>query len=160
MRHPLSFFQHAAVMITRALNKHVVQSGTPGNQQSFRGTSIPSAELAFFTVAGRKYRAPMFIASSFDKHIATGFMNRSKQKVPENEPVMFTFNVPAECKHVNRLEGLDEQEYLFTTYTGFMISSPCRSVIGADGASYHEVIIDVALDNKAFPSDADLCKWH
>jgi hypothetical protein len=87
----------------------------PPDGVSFRGGGLPLqfvTQLAGhpppFYVAGKKYRVPMFLASSFNKHLAENFCISAEARF--EAPVIWTIKVDARgalqpqyrCKHVNQ----------------------------------------------------------
>jgi hypothetical protein len=80
-------------------------------------------EYADFFQPGKKYRVPGFLATSFEKSVARGFMERAHQYcgVP---CVLWTIRVDAACMHVNYIKNTyvdNEKEYLFTPYSPFQV---------------------------------------
>ena len=75
----------------------------PASNQSMRGGGLPPQHRAFFT-PGKQYRAPMFVATTFERHVANDFMQRQAE-----EPVLWTFRFHAElrCNHVNYIDRND-----------------------------------------------------
>merc|ERR1712228_997461 len=82
-----------AVILCRTMNTLVVTRVSKGpvvwpvDWVTYRGTSMPSEMIAFFT-EGLVYRAPMFLASAFKKRVAFDFLKRASGK---NAHVMFHF---------------------------------------------------------------------
>ena len=87
----------------------------PPNGVSHRGgglplqyvTQLPGQPPPFY-VAGQKYRVPMFLATSFNVHVAENFCVMAERR--GESPVIWTIKVDARgasqllyrCKHVNQ----------------------------------------------------------
>ena len=93
---------------------------------TYRGTAMPRVHRAFFQ-PGKKYRAPMFVATSFEESTSVHtFLMRldpptADQTPPFQEPTLWRFHLDASlsagqrCKHVNYLDrndgSFDEPEH-------------------------------------------------
>ena len=93
-----------------------------------------------FFIAGKRYRAPMFVATSFDELVAESFMRRldpasEEQSPPHQEPILWTFHFDESlpenrrCVHVNFIDKNDgtvgnEDEFLFAPYSAFTVRRP------------------------------------
>ena len=136
--------------IAHAINAHCVTRRTggtpvrwPAANVTYRGGALPRTLRDFF-VAGTQYRAPMFVATSFDQAVAVAFMTRlepasDEQSPPHQEPTLWTFHFDASlpesrrCVHVNFIDKNDgslngveaneggEEEFLFTPYSAFTV---------------------------------------
>ena len=103
----------------------------PKNGVTYRGGGLPDEHRRFYT-AGKKYRVPGFLATSFSRQVAENFMMWADSR---NEPcVLWIVEVDPEgehsqakrCMHVNYVErtGPDvpvEEEYLFAPYAPFTV---------------------------------------
>ena len=109
----------------------------PTEHVTFRGTAMPRIHRTFFQ-AGKKYRAPMFVATSFDKDTAVRtFLMRldpptAEQSPPFQEATLWRFHLDGattesqRCKHVNYIDRTDgtvhgEDEFLFSPYSVFTV---------------------------------------
>ena len=98
---------------------------------------MPQLHRDFFT-PGKRYRAPMFVATSFDEHVSINtFLARleppsASQQPPFQEPVLWTFHFDGSlpehrrCVHVNFIDRTDgtvhrEDEFLFAPYSCFTV---------------------------------------
>jgi len=138
----------------------------PPSAITHRGGALPLQHLPFFT-AGKKYRVPMFLATSFNEMTAYGFWYR---KFDEGQtPVHWVIhldpagqhNLMKRCKHVNLVSGSNvdgEEEFLFAPYSVFTVISvhvPPRPT-DADPILIH---IMAAIDNRHEAEDLPLAPW-
>ncbi len=138
----------------------------PPNGRTFRGTAFDNVHRHFF-MEGKKYRAPGFVATSFNETTAMGFAVRNG--LDHGRPaVLWEVQVdPAgehdptrRCKHVNYVRnGLagDEKEYLFTAYSVFTVR---RVEWSADAARLSCIELEAALDNSVEDEDLPLAPWY
>ncbi len=157
-----------AVRLTRALNAFCVTDNAdthdwPESNRTFRGTVLPREHQYFYRV-GKSYRVPMFIATSFDRSIATDFMGRAAQAADNetHEPVLWTFVLdPGDrCRHVNYIETR-EKEFLFAPYSAFKVVSAVWQE-EPTAAHPHQISLAVASDNldrAAWPLELPLAPW-
>ncbi len=128
---------HVAVMV-RAINTLLVtRRGDidvirfPPNGITHRGGGLPDQHKEFFQ-AGRKYRVPSFLATSFSPAVADNFMVWADQRGERS--VRWIIHVDPEgahvrskrCVHVNYVENRAsnvgfEEEYLFAPYAPFTV---------------------------------------
>jgi hypothetical protein len=169
----------AAVMdtvstVVRSLNRHCVtrtdkKAKCPG--KTFRGTTLPKAKhIRGFFQEGKKFRAPMFLATSSELRVAERFMRRAAfDEADDQEPTLwiFHFDDKKKCNHINYLEKTaveGESEWLFAPYSAFevisvkFVPSPKMSMYEPT-ASYHEIHLRVAPDNFNEPLDLSLSPW-
>ena len=117
---------------------------------TWRGGALPAEHLQFFK-PGKQFRSNMFLATSFDKSVATGnFMDPIKP----GSRVLWKFKFEhRNCKHVNFLGGDDiqsavksEREFLLSPYSIFTVAS----VLQSDDVETepHFITLNVAPDNK------------
>ena len=158
-----------AVRLTRALNAFCVTdnaevaNGWPENNRTYRGTVLPRAHQAFYRV-GKKYRVPMFLATSIEAQVAIDFMMRATDasEDDEHEPVVWTFELDdnERCMHVNYI-STNEQEFLFAPYSAFRVKAatwqrePTRN-------RPHKITLEVAADNRqldTWPEGLPLAPW-
>jgi hypothetical protein len=161
---------HTAV-ISRALNAFCVrrqagggpslQTRWPASNETVRGGGLPRRHRPFFTI-GKRYRVPMFLATSGDRPTADAFMQRQAE-----EPVLWTFRFdPAlRCNHVNFIDRTDntagsEAEFLFSPFSAFEVLSVLWSA-QPHWTRPHEIVVKVAPDNTAmeWPEDLPLAPW-
>ena len=176
---------HAAA-ITHALNAFCVTRRSHGSPVRWppehvtnRGTAMPRDFKSFFTV-GKKYRAPMFVATSFSEKVA---VNRflmglpppaDGQTPPLQEPTLWRFhlngNLPESerCMQANfigeRTDGTvrGEEEFLFSPYSVFTVRAVSwhgEPLVDEYVTQTHVVDVDVASDNKREPLDLPLTPW-
>jgi hypothetical protein len=176
---------HAAI-IAHAMNAFCVTRralGTasvrwPPNNRSYRGGAMPRDLRGFFE-PGKRYRANMFVATSFEKDVSVNtFLRRletpsATQHPPFQEPVLWIFHFDGtlpekrRCVHVNFIDRTDgtvhgEDEFLFAPYSCFTVRSVCwedSPVVDTYTERPHIIEVDVAPDNKNQPSDLPLAPW-
>ena len=158
----------AAAVLVRIMNRLLVvyhDTGVervwPPNYVTFRGTSMPADQVAFFT-QDRVYRSPMILATSFSRARADLFLRMAP---PDRTPVLFRFWLDPDdrCDHALYIERLTtvsgEDEFLYTAYSAFRVRGVKR--VGAPSSSQPvEIDLDVFHDNKGAPEDAPLALWH
>ena len=120
----------------------------------------PPQHLAYrsFFVAGRAFRQPAYLATSFSREVALRFLQRSTMAakvlwIVRIDPVL-------KCVHVNlvtRSNVPGEQEYLFAPYSAFTVIS-AKWVVGTT-ADPHIIELSATPDNKAAPEDLALAPW-
>ena len=131
----------------------------------YRGGTLPIEFHDFFSL-GKKYRAPMFVATSHDKAVAEEFF-RDQWKAGQHPAVLWRIQLhprgqyerALRCQHVNLLNHSQmEFEYLFAPYSVFTV----RAVQWKEGTAQepHIIDIDAAIDNKNEPQNLPLAPWH
>jgi len=158
------------VVLCRAINDHCVVRGRnlkmlmqqlrENNFTLYRGTSMPNAALQFFCEVGKKFRIPMYFASSFQVSKAIFFLASSSQECP----VLFTIHVDHQmgCLQACYIEGLTvvrgEDEYLFVPYSRFVVEAvenfdhPIKS-------NPAKVTLRACVDNKEESETVPLASW-
>ena len=130
----------------------------------YRGASLPAEHRAFFC-AGRKYRVPMFLATSFSEAVARGFM------VMREPPALFVIHLPPPaagrpfvgCFHANFVsqDHLPEEEYLFTPYS---VMTVLEGPQWCDDGGHWQVVLAAAADNQLDDAPGSerlpLAEWH
>eukprot|EP00732_Lithocolla_globosa_P002382 Lithocolla_globosa_v1_NODE_1545_length_2495_cov_33.624180.p1 type:complete len:532 gc:universal NODE_1545_length_2495_cov_33.624180:1755-160(-) len=157
-----STIKHVA-KICRAINSMLVTRAKPPeawpkNNKTYRGGALPKSHHEFYKQLGKKYRAPMFLATSFEPSVAEFFAQRAENR--GEEPVLWTVHVSKQCQNVNYIETLtaekSEHEFLFVPYSIFEIVS-CNLKKNPTASDPHEIEI------KAFDSleteDQVLAPW-
>ena len=158
-----------AATLTRAINQLCVTAGVSGhaavhppNNMCFRGGGFDMKYRNFF-VAGREFRQPAYLATSFSKETADAFIERAAESGAES-CVRWIVKIDPErkCAHVNlvnkRVPGLpDEQEYLFAPYSAFKVTSATWNA--GTVSNPHVVELLAAPDNKEEPEDLPLAPW-
>jgi hypothetical protein len=155
------------LLITRRGDLEIVKF--PPNGVTYRGGGLPDAHRGFFT-AGKQYRVPGFLATSFSWKVAEDFMMYADMR--EEPCVMWIVHVDPDgehskarrCMHVNFVERSNvkgEDEYLFAPYAPFTVIEvhegsglPCDP---------HVIKVLAALDSrdkKNFPEDLPLAPWY
>lgn len=150
------------VRMTRLLNAYCVTSAGfemhrnwPANNRTFRGGGLPLRHRSFFA-PGVQYRAPAFVATSFDRSTAKGFASQ----VSGDEQVLWTFHFDPQwqCLHVNFIDvGLanEEREFLFAPFSAFTVLSAGP---GDDGV--YQIELQVAHDNLSVPMNLPVAPWR
>jgi hypothetical protein len=158
--------------LVRAINalcvagrKGETRADFPPNGRTFRGTAFSNEHRQFF-VPGTKYRAPGFVATSFDEGTAQGFAFRNGPDLGKPAVLWEVHVDPAgehdrtrRCKHVNYVKGLvdGEQEYLFTAYSVFTV----RDVEWSDdNKTLSRIVLEAAHDNSTEDEDLPLAPWY
>ena len=139
----------------------------PDGGVCYRGSGLPDVHQAFFS-AGKKYRVPGFLATSFARGVAKKFLYNTHHG--SGLPVVlwrvhldprgrddFDFT----CKHVNYVESSHvggEKEFLFAPFSAFTV----RSVEwrAGDDRDPHVIDVDAAIDNRDEPEDLPLAPWY
>eukprot|EP00966_Prymnesium_polylepis_P304676 7039264-Prymnesium_polylepis.1 len=151
-----------AVTLTVAINLYLkanTRQQWPRDGFCFRGGGLPAQYRGFFVV-GKRYRTPAFVASSFKREVAMGFI----QRIRCGEPVLWTLRFGHGCKHVafvdRNLSAATQAEYEFLVapYTAFEV----RSVTWAEPPTMecpHQITLRVATDNRTVPEDLPIAPW-
>ena len=98
-----------AVTLTRAINLLCVNRMKvhsvrwPANGIVYRGGGLPDVHRAFFR-PGVEYRAPSFVATSFQKHVAINLCRRADESGTPAVMWVFHFDEQLRCDHVNVVE--------------------------------------------------------
>jgi hypothetical protein len=159
--------------LVRAINalcvaerKGLAREQFPPNGRTFRGTAFDNEHRHFFR-PGRKYRAPGFVATSFEEATALDFAYRNG--VLCGKPyVLWEVQVDAagehdrarRCKHVNYVDRSlagDEKEYLFAAYSVFTV---LQCEWSDDPTQPSHILLEAALDNAAEDEELPLAPWY
>jgi len=163
------------VVIVRAINALCIvrrESASlkfPPNAVSHRGGALPHKHHHFFTV-GKKYRVPMYLATSFSEDKAYEFWYRqfAAGQVPVHWVIHFDVrgehSLRYRCKNVNLVEKTvkgveDELEFLFVPYSVFTVMSidiPAK-ITGDNPITIH---LEAAIDNANEDEELPLAPWH
>ena len=163
----------STALLVRAINALCVagrigeaRAEFPTNGRTFRGTAFDHAHRHFF-VEGKKYRAPGFVATSFDETTALGFAVRNVLDLGQPAVLWVVHVDPAgehdptrRCKHVNFVhDGLAgrENEYLFTAYSVFTVR---RVEWSDDPKTLSRIELEAALDNRVEDESLPLAPWY
>ena len=149
----------------------------PSSHITYRGTAMPRCYRDFFTV-GKKYRAPTFLATSFDEAIAIETFLRqlppstANQTPPNQEPTLWRFHLDGSlserrrCWHVNFIDraavGVPAAEFLYSPYSTFTVRGVQwhpEPIVNGFVSQMHYIDVDVASDNKSHPLDLPLAPW-
>jgi len=157
----------SAIIFSKGINSLCVTRNNkslnnwPENNITYRGGGFPNDDKRDFFKPNTKYRAPMFIATSFQERVARNFSNQAQ--INGFPPVIwyFHFDPKLGCVHVNYIpkslvEG--EDEFLFTAYSVFIV----KGVSWKEVATYeepNEIHLFVAPDNLSHPEDLPLAPW-
>ena len=165
----------AAAVISRALNSLLVfrrppvELHFPPGATVWRGGGLPDAHRAFYT-AGKMYRVPGFLATSFSEDKAYEFMYRAHalhglpavQWVVHLDPrgqQQFRYR----CKQVNFVNATQvpgEEEFLFAAYSVFTVRD-VQWVSEATPDGPHVVHLEAAIDNNLPNSGGlPLAPWY
>eukprot|EP00966_Prymnesium_polylepis_P327818 7383655-Prymnesium_polylepis.2 len=183
LREDNDFAVKHATVVSDALNKMVVALGDRANKLSeqcnwpsgpeadigwstkedatWRGTALPPEHLGFFS-EGTEFRTNMFLATSFDRAVAEGFMNGQYESKPDNGRALWTFEFEKHnCHHVNFIGEQSvvksEREFLLTPYTALKVKKFERSPNLLEQP--HRIILTVAPDNQGPSEDLPLAPW-
>ena len=172
-----------ACIIVRAINSLCVLRHNPSklvypaDGMTYRGGGMPLHHVVQqpgqpppFFVAGKKYRIPMFLATSDKARVAENFMAMAADR--GDPPVIWTIKVDARgasqvmyrCKHVNQVCKTNvpgEFEFLYAPYSVGTIESVTLPPAGAapTPACPIRIVVVAALDNKDEPHDLPLSPW-
>ena len=138
---------------------------------TFRGAELPEQHKSFFEALAQAhgadascgvYRVPMLLATSFEKRVAVGFINRVDDSKPK---VLFTVRLDCDlgCKQVNYLgktEVEGEAEFLFSAYSVFRVQSVQWSESHEFSASPHKITLLASPGNAVEPEDMPTAPWH
>jgi serine/threonine protein kinase len=171
----------ATAGIARALNATlcVVRGQTPAALRfpaggtTYRGGQFSDEHRGFFE-AGRQYRVPGFLATSFSERVAEEFAQGHPPRPPPpgQSRIIWVVHVdPAgagdearRCKHVNFVDNSHivdaagqprEAEFLFAPYSVFTV----RSVAWDANGGTHRIELDAATDNTAVAAVAGSERW-
>jgi hypothetical protein len=152
--------------ITRAINLLLVGmsrlSMAPASNVVYRGGGLPDQFRSFFT-PGKKYRAPMFVATSVNRTLCLKTFCRRAQNATGHPPALWVIAIDERegCKHVNYIhttECLEELEYLFSPYSVFTIERVDWKAT-PEWKDPHVIHLRAAIDNRLEPEDLPLCPW-
>jgi phage tail protein X len=131
----------------------------PPDNLCYRGGGFDDRCRDFF-VAGREFRQPAFLATSFSEETARKFLRMRG----DGDCVLWLVRIDPErkCRHVNLVTkcvpGLaDEQEYLFAPYSAFTVLNASWKAGTVDDP--HAIELMAAVDNKAASEDLPLAPW-
>lgn len=158
----------AAMKLVKAINRILVNRNPgagmvyPNDMKTYRGTGIPNDIINWFKQRTEgKYRAPMFLASSFVRDKAKDFLDQVPAGLTH---VLMIFHIHAKCKHAVLIESLsdvaEEREFLFVPYSAFTIRKVTAPTGAITALSPVTIDLDVCADNKAESEDLPLASWH
>jgi len=164
--------------ISRNVTKEAYIEAMPKDLVSFRGGELPQEHREFFRSKAeaeeeddKKYRAPMFLATSEKESVANSFMRRK----PLAQQVLWKFYFPEGrdtvneqgaqyvegcCLHVNKVAykmmniPVEETEHLLPPFSVFSVRS------FDDSRQPCVVELDVMPDGKKEREDLPLAPWH
>jgi hypothetical protein len=172
-----------ACIVVRGINslcvmrRHSSMLMFPPGGVSYRGGGLPLQHVKNvpgfpppFYIPGKKYRVPMFLATSFKLYVAQNFSFMAAQQ--GHSPVIWTIKVDPRgelellyrCKHVNQVakSNVDgESEFLYAPYSVFTIESVELPSGGADPTPHCPVriVILASLDNQTESKLLPLAPW-
>jgi hypothetical protein len=161
-----------AVRISRCINALCVVGDMPPDaatdlmresmiprKQVYRGTGFDNTHRGFF-VEGKTYRVPMYLATTTNREVAQGFINRANTG---DSHMMWLIIMDARSPMYNAslvkkntlIPG--EEEFLFVPYSVFTIDK----VTWRHGTKHqpHEILLKASSDNTAEPEDLELAPW-
>ena len=130
----------------------------------WRGGGVNNDFQDFF-VAGKYYRCPGFLATSFEKSVASTFLTMKKADgIPTALWMVLldargTHAAEYRCMHASYVlkSHLDnEKEFLFSPYSVFqVVAMEWSPKIG----EHHAIVLRAAIDNRKHPEDLPLAPW-
>ena len=132
---------------------------------TLRDGELPLKNAEFYQ-AGKKYRVPGFIATSFNEDVACRFMKFAEGRTPVKWIVEVDSRgrdaLQYRCKRVNFCENSDvpgEEEFLFAPYSVFTVISLTAPPVPPD---HDPVVVRVqaAVDNLKEPEDLPMAPWY
>ena len=159
-------------LITQISRKSPSKTGSaarwPADNCVYRGGRLPPEHHHFFQV-GKKYRAPMLLATSEDRSVAESFM--ADRGAPDYVLWIIRFHPSRQCDHVNFVNKNDgslgtdtpneaaESEWLFSPYATFTVSKVTFQTPGPNAANPHVVELVASVNNKCEKEDLPSCPW-
>jgi hypothetical protein len=160
-----------SALMRQPFPKGPAAGGSDGSSEiavCWRGGGFSDQCRSFFT-ASKQYRAPMFLATSFNKEKARGFLTAAwANGFSGSKDALVLWKIkldPQErCHHVNLIQNKDahvedECEFLFVPYSVFKVESVTWSPTPQDHTTPHRVTLAAAVDNTACPEDLPLAPW-
>eukprot|EP00931_Biecheleriopsis_adriatica_P095646 TRINITY_DN6924_c0_g1_i3.p1 TRINITY_DN6924_c0_g1~~TRINITY_DN6924_c0_g1_i3.p1 ORF type:complete len:504 (-),score=103.94 TRINITY_DN6924_c0_g1_i3:81-1592(-) len=139
---------------------------TDGVRRCYRGGGMNEEHCGFFQ-EGRDFRFPGFVASSFDKDVAVGFLRMATDN--GFPAVLWILEFEEPCLHAMYLEGKyslcgGESEMLTAPYTWCTVVKVEWGIMGdprtTDFRQPHKVTLKVHGDNLLAPSGLPLAPWR
>ena len=130
-------------------------SGVP-RKEVYRGTGFDDAHRGFFT-AGKKYRVPMFLATSVKRAVARRFMGGGTGIHMMWRILMQRHNDMWNAALVKRSLFQEEEEYLFAPHSVFTVDRVTWNS-GAAGDP-HEIVLISSHDNMVESEMLPLAPW-
>jgi len=157
---PASFICRGINQLCVTRGKQLQQIKWPDTYISYRGGGFPKEHRSFFE-KDKKYRAPMFIATSALKEVAFQLCHRAAQA--GYEPILWYFKVHPDlrCLHVNYLAKTNcpgEEEFLFSASSVFTVEKNDWKE-NPTWEEPHEIYLKVAPDNLSHPDDLPSAPW-
>jgi len=136
----------------------------PSDHTLYRGAGLPTTEQIHFTTIGKKYRCPMFLATSKNKITSMKVFCKRAQVERKEPPILYVFHLDPQfgCVNVNYVDRTNvenEDEFLFVPYSVFTVKSIDwkPNPVWTDP---HEVHLIAAIDNSLEPQNLPLILWH
>jgi hypothetical protein len=136
------------------------------------GGFADTARTRAFFVPGKQYRAPQFVATSFERSVARRFMRAAVLSGGEaasgvgvaNSRVLWKVRLDSDqgCEHVTLLTNSHvqrEHEFLFTAFSVFTVELVHWSADPTEVGTPHEITVRAAVDNTQEPEDLPLAPW-
>jgi len=153
--------------VTRRMDD-LARRSFPREGRCFRGGGFDDQFKPFFT-AGKEYRVPGFLATSFNQDKASEFLYRAVQHAGKSGVLWIVQVDPRgkeqfqfKCKHVNLIAFSNvpgEEEYLFAPYSAFRIDRVEWSPT-PDDRTPHRIYLTAYLDNRDAPPNLPLAPWY
>jgi hypothetical protein len=140
----------------------------PPDGCTYRGGELPPQFFDFYQQIGLAYRVPGFLATSFRRRVADGFLGR--KFATGRTPVRWEIaldprgrdDINFRCMHVNYLDHVQiegEEEFLFTPYSVFTVLS-FHKPQNPTAMDPVVVRIQASLDNMQEPEHLPLAPWY
>jgi hypothetical protein len=154
-----------AAELARAINQLCVTINRPGmpaavhppNNICFRGGGFDDQFRTFFA-PGRRFRQPVYLATSFSVEVARRFLARAGSPTK----IMWRVHIDPvhKCRHVNLVRRSNvpgEEEYLFAPYSAFKV---VKATWAAGTVQQpHVVELLAAVDNQGPSEELPLAPW-
>jgi hypothetical protein len=164
MREDRASLARACAIFARGLKGNLVSQKSKGQlppgAKCWRGGGFDDTHQGFFTV-GKKYRVPVFLASSSSRAVTETFMGCVPRGVPAVQwEIQFSH---AGCKHVNCMRVTHvagEFEYLFQAYSTFTVLEVQWSAASpATALQPHRITVLAAVDNALECEELPIAPW-
>ena len=130
----------------------------------WRGGGFNNDVQDFFALE-KYYRCPGFLATSFEKSVASKFLAMQADGIPTALWMVLldalgTEAVEYRCMNANyvlKSHLSSEKEFLFSPYSVFqVVATEWSPKIG----EHHAIVLRAAIDNRKHPEDLPLAPWY